>query len=74
MPRPIHAIAYDIRKAWPKPYFGAVPYLDALCSLTSVNDKYGFDDARSVILYFLSNAKTFKGEDAKRLKAELKAL
>ena len=74
MSRPIHEIAYEIRRTWKNPYFGAVPYLDAMCSLNSINDKYGFDDGRSIVLYFLSNARGFKGEDAKRLKAELKAL
>jgi hypothetical protein len=39
-----------------------------------INDKYYADDAESVILYFLSNAAGFRGEDAKALKAELKAL
>ena len=74
MSRPIYEIAYEIRRVWKNPYFGAVPYLDAMCSLNSINDKYGFDDGRSIVLYFLSNARGFKGEDAKRLKAELKAL
>lgn len=74
MTRPIYQIAYDIRKVWKKPYFGAVPYLDAMGSLNTINDKYGWDDARSIIAYFLGNAQTFRGEDAKRLKAELKAL
>jgi hypothetical protein len=74
MSRPIHEIAYEIRRVWKKPYFGAVPYLDAMCGLSSISDKYGFDDARSIVLYFLSNAGSFKGDDAKRLKTELKAL
>lgn len=74
MSRPIYEIAYEIRRVWKNPYFGAVPYLNAMCSLNSINDKYGFDDGRSIVLYFLSNARGFKGEDAKRLKAELKAL
>jgi len=74
MSRPIYEIAYEIRRGWKNPYFGAVPYLDAMCGLQSINDKYGFDDARSIILYFLSNARGFKGDDAKRLKAELKSL
>jgi len=41
--------------------------------LESVNDDYGYDSGKSVVLYFLSNAATFKGEAAKLLKAELKA-
>lgn len=72
--RPIHAIAKDIRQNWPKPYFGAVPYLTAMSSLTSVHDRYYEDSAKSVILYFLSNASTFRGEKAKTLKSELKQI
>lgn len=73
MPRPISDIARDISRAWPKPYFAAKPYLDAMRGLYSVRDAYGYDSGESVVLYFLSNAATFKGEAAKALKAELKA-
>ena len=31
------------------------------------------DSAESTVIYFLANASTFKGEDARRLKSELKA-
>jgi hypothetical protein len=73
-PRPISEIARDIRRAWPKPYFGAVPYLDAMASLNKITDNYYEDSAKSIVLYFLANASTFRGEQAKALKAELKAL
>lgn len=72
--RPINIIASEIRSDWKNIYFGAVPYLDAMSSLTSASDKYGYDDARNIILYFLSNASTWRGENAKRIKAELKSL
>ena len=72
--RSISSIAYDIKKSWAKPYFGAKPYLDAMTQLHSINDKYIFDDAKSVIMYFLANASTFRGNDAKILKLELKNL
>lgn len=72
--RSIRSIALDIRKDWAKVNFAAKPYLDAMLELDSINDKYGFDNARSIILYFLSNASSFRGERAKALKAELKAL
>jgi len=73
MPRPISDIARDISRAWPKPNFAAKPYLDAMRGLYSVHDAYGCDSGKSVVLYFLGNAATFKGEAAKALKAELKA-
>jgi hypothetical protein len=72
--RSLSAIASDIRRNWPKVYFGAVPYLDAMRTLDSVADYYGADDARGIVLYFLSNATTWRGEHARRIKAELKAL
>lgn len=72
--RPISTIAHEIRVDWVKPYFGAVPYLDAMDSLTAITDKYYYDDATSVVRYFLANATTWKGETARRIKAELKAM
>jgi hypothetical protein len=72
--RPLYVIAREIKATWPKVYFGAVPYLDAMGSLDSINDTYGYDDAKSVVLYFLSNATTWRGDDARRIKAELKSL
>jgi hypothetical protein len=73
-PRTLAAIARDIRKTWAKPYFGAVPYLDAMLTLGAIGDKYGLDDARSIVQYFLANANTWRGEDARRIKAELKSI
>lgn len=72
MNRSISAIAYDIKRVWVKPYFGAKPYLDAMTQLNSINDKYLFDSGESVVMYFLANASTFRGNDAKVLKQELK--
>jgi len=72
--RPLSVIARDIRAHWPKVYFGAVPYLQAMAQLGSINDKYYEDSARSVVNYFLANAGTWRGEDARRIKAELKSM
>lgn len=72
--RPLHAIARDIYQAWPKVNYAAKPYLEAMRDLSSINDRYGYDDARSIVLYFLSNAASFKGDQAKALKLELKAI
>jgi len=72
--RTISAIARDISRNWPKPYFGAVPYLQAMYSLNSINDTYGADSAREIVEYFLSNASGFRGGNASSLKSELKTL
>lgn len=72
--RPISDIAYEIRRTWKNVYFGAEPYLAAMFTLDSVTDNYGCDDGRSVIAYFLANANTWRGDDARRIKAELNGL
>jgi hypothetical protein len=72
--RPLSTIAADIRKAWPKVNYAAVPYLDAMSELNSIDDMYYADSARSIVLYFLANANSFRGEAAKALKAELKQI
>jgi len=72
--RNLRTIAREIKKEWEKPYFGAVPYIDAMLSLDSVNDSYGFDSGKSIVLYFLANAGTWKGDKAKEIKKELKLI
>lgn len=72
--RPLWEIAREIKRDWKKVYFGAVPYLDAISSLESVTDSYGYDSASGIVRYFLANARTWKGETAKRIKIELKNL
>lgn len=72
--RPLYVIAQDIYKSWPKVNYAAKPYLEAMTELTSIEDKYGYDNARSIVLYFLSNASSFRGDQAKALKLELKSI
>ena len=72
--RPISTITREIRRDWAKPYFGAVPYLEAMAYLHDITDKYYYDDGVSVVRYFLANATTWKGETARRIKAELKSM
>ena len=72
--RSISTIAREIRADWNNPYFGAVPYLSAMQSLDSITDNYYEDSGKSVVLYFLANASTWKGEKARAIKAELKKL
>jgi len=74
MNRNISTIAADIRRDWQNVYFGAVPYLDAMRGLNGLDDKYGLDSARSIIAYFLSNARAWRGPAAKAIKAELNAM
>jgi hypothetical protein len=73
--RPLSTIAREISRNWAgKVNFGAKPYLDAMRSLDDIKDNYYEDSGRSVVAYFLSNASTWRGETAKEIKAELKAI
>lgn len=69
--RPIYKIAEEIRKDWQKPYFGAIPYINAMKSMNNISDTFGYDTGKSIVSYFLSNASTWRGEVAKRVKKEL---
>lgn|SRR3990167_1983273 len=71
----IAEIASIVRKNWNNVYFGAVPYLEAMESLDIVDPKvsyYGCDSGESIVLYFLSNATSFRGDIARAVKKELK--
>lgn len=74
MARKIHEIASEILQDWKKPYFGAVPYIEAMLQLNTIHDDYYLDTAESVVIYFLANAQTWRGETAKRIKAELREM
>lgn len=73
-PRPLRVIARDIRINWAKVNYAAKPYLDAMAQLDGIGDNYYADSAKSVVLYFLANAGSWRGEEAKRVKAELKKM
>jgi hypothetical protein len=74
MNRDLCDIAREIRRDWKKVNFAAVPYLNAMASMGDIRDNYGYDSGKSVVLYFLGNAGTWRGDVAKRVKAELKAM
>lgn len=72
--RPLYVIARDIKADWKNVHFGAKPYLDAMMTLDSVDDNYYFDSGKSIVIYFLSNANTWRGAKAREIKAELKKM
>jgi len=74
MTRSIKEIAKEIKADWKKVYFGAVPYLDAMHTLNSIEDNYIYDSGKSIVRYFLANAQSWRGDTARRVKAELKAM
>ncbi len=74
MSRKLSEIAAEIRADWKNVSVYARSYLDAMAGLSSVRDSYGADTGESVVLYFLANASTWRGEVARRVKAELKEM
>jgi hypothetical protein len=74
MNRELWQIAEEIKKDWIRVSPYASPYLEAMYSLRTINDKYGYDSAKSIVLYFLCNARAWRGDTAKRVKTELKSI
>lgn len=72
--RTISQIARAIRADWKNVNYAAVPYLDAMAELESINDMYYLDTAKSVVAYFLGNATSWRGPVAKSIKLELKGM
>ena len=77
-PRPLHKIASEIRRDWSSQKGGvnyaAKPYLDALSGLDQISDNYGADSAKTVVSYLLNNMGQWRGETARKVKAELKGM
>jgi hypothetical protein len=72
--RTVREIASEIRKEWENVNFAAKPYLAAMLELETVQDRYGLDTGHSIVIHFLCNASSFRGEAARRIKKELKDL
>lgn len=70
--KPINSIAFFIERKWINVNYGARPYLDAMHHLGNIHNTYGLDSAKSIITYFLSNASSWRGEDARKAKAALR--
>jgi hypothetical protein len=76
MSRPLYEIASEIlRDPAVKPaLWCAGPYLRSMRYLDNVSQYDGADSGRSVVLYALDNLKAYRGETARRVKAELRAM
>ena len=77
-PRPLSVIAAEIAADWRPVWFGAVPYVRAMLELDSTEGilraMYGADRADEIVLRFLGNSRTWKGDTARRIKSELRAM
>ena len=73
----IAQLASVIAKDWTdedgigKVHFAAVPYLDAMHTLQSIDDTYFCESGHTIVTYFLGNAQTWLGDTARKVKAEL---
>ena len=76
--RPLNVIAREIRTDWGRAgkgvNYAAAPYLEAMARLWSIKEDYYQDSGASVVRGFLGNAGTWRGDVARRVKAELKAI
>ena len=73
--RPLYVIANEIRKDWgSKVNFAAKPYLAAMATLDSIDSNYIQDTGKSIVLYFLCNAGSWRGDKARAIKKELNAM
>lgn len=76
--RTLHQIAKEICEDHDKQgkllHYTLVPYVDAMLQIHSSDPEatYIYDDARTIVMYFLANASVWKGETARRIKNELK--
>jgi hypothetical protein len=69
MARPLYEIAAEIRKTWKDISPRADVYLRDMETLNTICD-YNY----LPVFYFLSNASVWRGEDARRIKYELKQM
>ena len=74
MARPIYEIASEIRRTWKKVNYAAVPYLDSMREISSIDDNYMYESAKEQVIRFLCNAGSYRGDDARRIKKELRAM
>jgi hypothetical protein len=75
--RNLNTIAAEINTLWrrdpPSPMVQryARPYLEALEEIQTVKDNYGLESGDDIVMRFLVNVGSWRGEDARRIKEEL---
>lgn len=72
--RPLSDISAEIIGDWKKINFGAKPYLREMIHMDKINEYVGLEDGVFVVLYFLSNAQTWRGATARKIKKELNSM
>ena len=64
------ALACDSLKGDARLYSEA--YLKPMTQIDSIHDSFGMDSGHYIVIYALSNLRSWRGDDARRIKAELK--
>lgn len=72
--RPIYEIAQEIYKEWPTVNVAAAPYLEAMTTMNQITETFGVESCSDILDHFLVSAATWRGESARRIKAELKKM
>jgi hypothetical protein len=72
--RPLNEIAAEIAADWTARHGAAQPYIDAMRELRTADQRTGIETGSDMIQGFLINAQTWRGEVARRVKLELKAI
>jgi hypothetical protein len=72
--RPLCEIATEIIADWTALHGAAQPYMNAMSQLRNAGDSYGMETGSDIIQRFLINAQTWRGDVARRVKRELKAI
>lgn len=76
--RPLYEYAQDIRSDYADQgksvYYAAAPYVDAMRYLDQIDDMYGWERADTLVITLLGNLKTWRGPEARRVKAELREI
>ena len=67
----ISQIAAVVSKDWRPVNYAAKPYLEAMYSLNKITDDYGQDSGKSIVIYFMGNATSWRGDVARAVKKEL---
>ena len=78
MARSLYDIAQDIISDYAdrgkSVHYAALPYVEAMLSLDTIDDYYGLDSGDSIVRYALSNLSSWRGEKARAIKAELRGM
>jgi hypothetical protein len=74
MARPLNQIASDIESDWKTQHGQAQPFIDAMRTLHSIEDRFYGETAVEIVSRFLDASKAWKGPTAARVKDELRSM